>query len=112
MAPGDGVNTPLKFWRVQVPKGNYGYITVLAPTDVEAIQTAHAAGHLRHTVAVGTYAPTVGGHRGTAGLGVPVDLQQNLFLCSQAKPGRVILAQTKATQRHRRYQEEIVEILA
>ena len=103
----------LKFWSVKVPKGNYGSILVLAPTDVEAIRTAQAAGHLRHTVAVGTYAPTVGGHKGTAGLGVPVDLQQNLFLCSQEiKPARVILAQAKATRRHRRYQEEIVEILA
>ena len=107
------MTTRLKFWMVQAPRGNYGHILVLAPTDVEAIRTAHAAGHLQHTIAVGTYAPTVCGHKGTVGLGVPVDLHQNLFLCSQStKPARVILAQTKATRQHRRYQEEIVEILA
>ena len=109
------MSTParLKFWSVQAPKGNYGSLIVLAPTDVEAIRTAHAAGHLQHTIAVGTYAPTVCGHQGTVGLGVPVDLHQALFLSSQMpKPARVVLAQTKVTRQHRRYQEEIVEILA
>ena len=102
----------LKFWSVRAPKGNYGFITVLAVTAEEAIAVAQALGHKHHTTAKGTSAPVVGGWKGSVGLGVPVTLYHALFETSlETKPTCVILGQTRATRSHRAYQEEILEIL-